>query len=71
MCPTCRRQFAGGLKFCPYDARLLARDLHPGLSEPDIALGAGAAKICPSCARTYDTVAVVCGRDGAALVSVN
>lgn len=73
ICPTCRRQFAAGLRYCPYDARVLTADLHqPGRSlVPQAASLANAGKICPSCARRYETVALVCGRDGTALVSVN
>lgn len=76
ICPTCRRQFAAGLRYCPYDARLLTADLHqPGRPMPQASSASGSAasagKICPNCARRYDSVALVCGRDGTALVSVN
>jgi len=74
VCPTCRRQFATGLRFCPYDARLLTAE-GPGAEErepsTDPALRPAAAKICPTCARRYESVAVVCASDGALLVSVN
>jgi hypothetical protein len=75
ICPTCRRQFAAGLRFCPYDARMLTADGHTGApeleGEPGDAPQRPTAKICPSCARRYESVAVVCARDGAPLVSVN
>ncbi|MEP6653835.1 MAG: hypothetical protein ABJA82_10770 [Myxococcales bacterium] len=74
ICPTCRRQFAAGVRYCPYDARVLTADLHqPARPIPHAAVAAvaNAGKICPSCARRYDTEALVCGRDGTALVSVN
>ena len=75
ICPTCRRQFAAGLRYCPYDARVLTADLHqPGRPTPPPPGGLGSpteGKICPNCARRYDAVALVCGRDGTALVSVN
>jgi hypothetical protein len=77
ICPTCRRQFAAGVRYCPFDARVLTADLHqagrliPSLPSPPAAAMANAGKICPSCARRYDVVALVCGRDGTALVSVN
>ena len=74
LCPTCRRQYAPGLRFCPYDARVLISEGHPVALDPgDVAGGAVAnpGKICPICARRYDAVAMVCGRDGSALVSVN
>lgn len=75
ICPTCRRQFAGGLRFCPYDARMLSADGHGGPPdlerEPSDSSQRATAKICPNCARRYESVAVVCARDGAPLVSVN
>lgn len=74
ICPTCRRQFAAGLRYCPYDARVLTADLHQSarpILHAAAAAVANAGKICPSCARRYDTEALVCGRDGTALVSVN
>jgi len=78
VCPTCRRQFAGGLRFCPYDARLLSAAEAPagpgaadGESSTDPNLTVPTGKICPTCARRYEMMAVVCARDGAPLVSVN
>ena len=72
ICPTCRRQFAAGVRYCPYDARVLTADSHqPVRPSPPTASAASAGKICPSCARRYDAIALVCGRDGTALVSVN
>lgn len=72
ICPTCRRQFAAGLRYCPYDARVLTADLHQSARpSQQMASIVNAGKICPSCARRYDSAALVCGRDGTALVSVN
>lgn len=72
MCPTCRRQFAAGVRYCPFDARVLTADLHqPVRPSPPASSAANAGKICPSCARRYEAIALVCGRDGTALVSVN
>ncbi|MBC8133528.1 MAG: hypothetical protein H7X95_11155 [Deltaproteobacteria bacterium] len=79
ICPTCRRQFAGGLRYCPYDARVLTANVHQtgaqisqAASMASMSASAShAEKICPSCSRRYDLVAQVCGRDGTALVSVN
>lgn len=78
VCPTCRRQFAGGLRFCPYDARLLSAAEPPAApgggereSSTDANLSAPVGKICPTCSRRYEIGAVVCARDGAPLVSVN
>ena len=48
-----------------------------GAAVAGLAAGAGAAsvammgKICPHCSRRYESDATFCGRDGAALVSVN
>jgi hypothetical protein len=75
ICPTCRRQFSAGLRFCPYDARLLSADGQTGAPDLERELNDShrhpTAKICPTCARRYESVAVVCARDGAPLVSVN
>jgi hypothetical protein len=73
MCPTCLRQFAAGLRYCPYDARVLSSGIALGNPQPgpSLALGGHLGKICPNCARRYDAGAKVCGGDGAALVSVN
>jgi hypothetical protein len=70
LCPTCRRQYAAGLRFCPFDARVLTPHADPTIPQ-DVDTNASRGKICPTCARRYDSAALVCGRDGAALVSVN
>ena len=75
-CPTCRRSFDAGKRFCAFDGEeLVPLSVAVGgapVAELAAARLAGAlGKICPSCSRRYDADATFCGRDGAELVSVN
>ena len=59
-CPTCRREFAAGVKHCPYDARRVmpvteVRVRHAG-------------SVCPRCRRGFDNGTKVCPHDRTELV---
>ena len=78
-CPRCHRVFGPGMRFCPLDAEELhVHDLHESdehgmrraVETHDHIVG-GDGKICPMCASRYDVEAMVCGRDGSELVTVN
>jgi hypothetical protein len=67
-------------RFCPFDGdELVPLTLAVGSAGVPAALGVGGlgvgielmGKICPHCSRRYESDATFCGRDGAALVSVN
>ena len=77
-CPSCRRSFDAMKRFCPFDgdelvpltlaARVAGRCRRAAAAlQPWALMG----KICPHCSRRYESDATFCGRDGAALVSVN
>jgi predicted amidophosphoribosyltransferase len=72
-CPSCRRSYDAGKKFCAFDGEeLVPLTVAVGGAELAVARFAGAlGKICPSCSRRYEADATFCGRDGAELVSVN
>jgi len=82
-CPSCRRSFDAMKKFCPFDSdELVPLTLALGSAGVSAALGVSGlggldvgiglmGKICPHCSRRYESDATFCGRDGAALVSVN
>lgn len=83
-CPSCRQSFDAMKRFCPFDGdELVPLTLAVGSAGGPAALGAGGlagglgigvelmGKICPHCSRRYESDATFCGRDGAALVSVN
>jgi hypothetical protein len=58
-CPSCRREFAGGTVFCPFDAnRLVAIAGHEEL------LAAPTGGICPTCKRGFNPGVRVCPHDG-------
>ncbi len=71
-CPRCRRSFAAGHRYCPFDAEELVAPSPWSVGHehgaPD---GTVAGKICPLCAAKYNLEATFCGRDGSELVSVN
>ncbi len=72
-CPTCKRSFDAGKRFCPFDGEELV-PLPVALGAADSAgggLGVGLGKICPNCSRRYESDATFCGRDGEELVPVN
>jgi hypothetical protein len=64
-CPTCRREYDGGLVYCPNDARRLipASEM---LTRPR---GVGA--LCPRCRRAFDPGVRFCPHDAAELQPVN
>jgi predicted amidophosphoribosyltransferase len=81
-CPSCRRSFDAMKRFCPFDGdELVPLTLAVGSAGVPAAMAAGGigidigiqmmGKICPHCSRRYESDATFCGRDGAALVSVN
>jgi hypothetical protein len=61
-CPSCRREYDGGLRFCPRDARALvpAAELAEG--------GRGAGSRCPRCRRSFEPGLRYCPYDAAELV---
>jgi hypothetical protein len=62
-CPSCRREFARGNDFCPFDAnRLLLVAGHEAL------IAGPAGGICPTCRRGFNPGVRVCPHDGDELV---
>lgn len=61
-CPSCRREFAPGLKFCPHDARPLVSSSELG-GRP-----VGNGVVCPSCRRSFDHVTRFCPFDAEELM---
>jgi uncharacterized protein YbaR (Trm112 family) len=61
-CPTCRREYEGGLRYCPRDARALV----PAAELAERARSAGAT--CPRCRRSFDASLRYCPYDAADLV---
>jgi hypothetical protein len=62
-CPSCRREFAGGGAFCPFDAnRLVTIAGHEDL------LAGPAGGVCPTCKRGFNPGVRVCPHDGEELV---
>jgi hypothetical protein len=61
-CPSCRREFDAGVRFCPYDSRRLvpASDL----LERSRATGS----VCPRCRRAYDAGIRFCPHDADELI---
>ena len=79
-CPRCARFYEADKRFCPFDAEeLMAIAPVTGLSSTQRGIpvhrssraSRGSGKICPHCSQHYEADATLCGRDGAALVSVN
>ena len=75
-CPTCKRSYEAGKKFCAFDGEeLVPLPLALGAGDPGGAVGVafagGLGKICPNCSRRYESDATFCGRDGEELVPVN
>jgi hypothetical protein len=62
-CPSCRREFAGGGAFCPFDAnRLVVISGHEDL------LTGPPGGVCPTCKRGFNPGVRVCPHDGDELV---
>jgi len=62
-CPSCRREFASGSAFCPFDAnRLVAVSGHEDL------MGGPMGGICPTCRRGFNPGVRVCPHDGEELM---
>jgi hypothetical protein len=62
-CPSCRREFAAGTAFCPFDAnRLVAIAGHEEL------LTGPSGGVCPACRRGFNPGVRVCPHDGEELV---
>jgi hypothetical protein len=62
VCPTCFRDYAPGLQFCPHDARALVPAGDPA------ARRAGAGATCPVCKRSFEPGKRFCSFDGEELV---
>jgi hypothetical protein len=62
-CPSCRREFAGGGGFCPFDSnRLVAIEGHR-----DLMVGPSGG-VCPTCRRGFNPGVKVCPHDGEELL---
>ncbi len=62
-CPSCRREFPGGVAFCPFDSnRLVAIAGHEDL------LAGPVGGVCPTCKRGFNPGVRVCPHDGEELV---
>jgi len=62
-CPSCRREFAAGVAFCPFDSnRLVAIAGHEDL------LAGPVGGVCPTCKRGFNPGVKVCPHDGEELV---
>lgn len=66
VCPTCRREYPAGLKFCPADARALVATMHATSSGPTPApdpVAAGPGLAGPVCRRSFDGSKKFCPYD--------
>ena len=64
-CPSCRRELASGLQFCPYDATRLV----PAAKMLDHLLDKRqSSRACPRCRRAFDSSLRHCPHDGADLI---
>jgi hypothetical protein len=62
-CPSCRREFASGSTYCPFDSnRLVVIAGHQNL------MGGPAGGVCPMCRRGFNPGVKVCPHDGEELV---
>jgi predicted amidophosphoribosyltransferase len=69
VCPSCRRDYAGSLRYCPRDARRLVAASE--LVETRSALPREKSRtgsVCPACKRSYDRALRFCPHDAAELV---
>lgn len=64
-CPSCRRELAAGLAFCPYDATRLVQASQMLDHVLDKRHGS---RICPSCRRAFESSVRYCPHDGSDLV---
>jgi hypothetical protein len=64
-CPSCRRDFAPGLRYCPYDARRLVPIAE--LAERSRVQGS----VCPRCRRAFDPGIRYCTHDAEELMSAS
>ncbi len=72
ICPTCRRGFSAGIRYCPKDSdELLPYDLFVQRHRAKEAGAGEKTKICPKCGDRYARTVTFCGKDGAELVLVN
>lgn len=72
ICPTCRRGFGEGVRFCPKDSDELVPYTLFVQRHREREAGAGdRTKICPKCGDRYAVTVTFCGKDGAELVLVN
>jgi predicted amidophosphoribosyltransferase len=63
-CPSCRREFPAGIRYCPHDARKLA----PAVDVLAAARASGS--ICPACRRSFDAGVRYCPHHAEELVPV-
>jgi predicted amidophosphoribosyltransferase len=73
VCPSCKRSFDQGVRFCPHDAsELTPIAVYTATSRATRSAPTGIiAKICPQCRRRYDLSASFCARDSTELVVLN
>jgi hypothetical protein len=63
ICPACRREFEGGLRYCPHDAKTL-------VPRGDDVAKQTSGGLCPRCRRAYDPGQKVCPYDAEELIPI-
>jgi hypothetical protein len=71
VCPTCGREYAAGIKYCPSDARALVAAVDQPALRPAAAAApprASGGLVCPACKRSFDGNKRFCPYDAEELV---
>jgi hypothetical protein len=66
-CPSCRRDFDAGIRFCPHDARKLVPKTEL-LRSADLLRATGS--VCPRCRRAYEAGVRACPHDAEDLIPI-
>ncbi len=64
-CPSCRREFEAGVRFCPYDSRHLVLASEIGEN------GRSGGSVCPRCRRAFDAGIRYCPHDAEELLAAH